>query len=94
MALDITVTPQLKREGIARELVNRIQNLRKSSGLDITDRIVVTIAPDERTNDAVNEHAAYIAQQVLANDIRIEPVQQGTALDMDGWQLMVHIAKA
>ena len=71
VALDITVTDELRLEGIARELVNRIQNVRKSKGFDITDRINVTIAPDERTDAAVNAYSDYIARQVLATSLAV-----------------------
>ena len=94
-ALDITVTEELLQEGIARELVNRIQNLRKSKKFDITDRINVTIAPDERTDAAVNAYSDYIARQVLATSIKVAPVVPGEAdeLDMDGWTLPVKVEK-
>ena len=96
VALDITVTPELKLEGTARELVNRIQNLRKSSGLDITDRIDITIAPDPRTDEAIAVHRDYIATQVLANAINVaQPLEaEASTLDMDGWELKIHIAKS
>ncbi|MBR2083581.1 MAG: isoleucine--tRNA ligase, partial [Muribaculaceae bacterium] len=95
VALDITVTEELLQEGIARELVNRIQNLRKSKKFDITDRINVTIAPDERTDAAVNAYSDYIARQVLATNIKVAPVVPGEAdeLDMDGWTLPVKVEK-
>ena len=95
VALDITVTEELLQEGIARELVNRIQNLRKSKKFDITDRINVTIAPDERTDAAVNAYSDYIARQVLATSIKVAPVMPGEAdeLDMDGWTLPVKVEK-
>ena len=95
MALDITVTDELRLEGIARELVNRIQNVRKSKDFDITDRINVTIAPDERTDEAVKAYGDYIAHQVLANSIQVAPVDPATAveLDMDGWTLPVNVEK-
>ena len=95
VALDITVTEELLQEGIARELVNRIQNLRKSKKFDITDRINVTIAPDERTDAAVNAYSDYIARQVLATSIKVAPVVPGEAdeLDMDGWTLPVKVEK-
>ena len=95
VALDITVTDELRREGIARELVNRIQNVRKSKDFDITDKINVTIAPDERTDDAVKAYGDYIARQVLANSIQVAPVDAATAveLDMDGWTLPVNVEK-
>jgi len=96
VALDITVTDELRREGMARELVNRIQNVRKSKNFDITDKVVVTINPDERINDAVTAYSDYIARQVLATTINIEPVEgdDGIALDMDGWTLNIKVDKA
>ena len=95
VALDITVTDELRLEGIARELVNRIQNVRKSKDFDITDRINVTIAPDERTDEAVKAYGDYIAHQVLADSINIAPVDTSAAveLDMDGWMLPVIVEK-
>ena len=95
VALDITVTDELRSEGIARELVNRIQNVRKSKNFDITDKINVTIAPDERTDDAVKAFGNYIAHQVLANSITVAPVDPATAveLDMDGWTLPINVEK-
>ncbi|MDE7145031.1 MAG: class I tRNA ligase family protein, partial [Duncaniella sp.] len=71
IALDVTVTPELRREGIARDIVNRIQNVRKSRGYDITDRISLTFAPSEDTDDAVREFADYISRQVLATSLEI-----------------------
>ena len=96
VALDITVTPELRLEGMARELVNRIQNVRKNSNFDITDKIVVTIAPDERTDEAVATHCDYIARQVLANEITVGHVDHADAitLDMDGWTLDINVRKA
>ena len=95
VALDITVTDELRSEGIARELVNRIQNVRKSKNFDITDKINVTISPDERTDDAVKAYGDYIAHQVLANSITVAPVDPATAveLDMDGWTLPINVEK-
>ena len=96
VALDITVTDELRLEGIARELVNRIQNVRKSKNFDITDKIIVTIAPDERTDEAVKAYGDYIARQVLATSITVAPVDGDTVtpLDMDGWMLPVIVEKA
>ena len=96
VALDITVTPELQLEGMARELVNRIQNVRKSKNFEITDKVTVTIAPDERTDQAVATHADYIARQVLATAINVAAVDGDDAidLDMDGWTLKVKVDKA
>ena len=66
VALDITVTEDLRKEGLARELVNRIQNLRKSSGFDITDKIHVSILSCEEMDEAIHDYKDYIANQVLA----------------------------
>lgn len=69
VALDITVSEALKEEGIARELINRIQNLRKESGLDVTDKIKLTIARHEAINKAVEKHKSYIGSQTLAAEV-------------------------
>ncbi len=96
VALDITVTDELRREGMARELVNRIQNVRKSKNFDITDKVVVTISPDERINDVIETYGDYIARQVLATAINVEKVEGNDAitLDMDGWNLNIKVEKA
>ncbi|MDR1527467.1 MAG: isoleucine--tRNA ligase [Dysgonamonadaceae bacterium] len=93
VALDITVTGDLRKEGLARELVNRIQNIRKSNGYEITDKIVVTIQPDERINEAVEEYKSYIANQVLATHITVAPLTNGTELDFDDFKLIVQIER-
>ncbi|MDO4510979.1 MAG: isoleucine--tRNA ligase [Bacteroidales bacterium] len=96
VALDITITDDLRKEGIARELVNRIQNVRKSKDFNITDRIVVKIAPDEHVNDAVAQFKDYIAKQVLAVSIDITEVDaaQAIAIDMDEYELQLSVEKA
>ncbi|WP_270569309.1 isoleucine--tRNA ligase [Coprobacter secundus] len=96
VALDVTVTDELKREGIARELVNRIQNIRKSSGFDITDKINIRISSNEETDAAVEEYKTYIAKQVLANSIEItEKLDRDiNELDFENFKLKVSIVKA
>ena len=96
VALDITITDDLRKEGIARELVNRIQNVRKSKDFNITDRIVVKITPDEHVNDAVAQFKDYIAKQVLAVAIELAPVEGADviALDMDDYELKIAVDKA
>ena len=71
VALEVELNDELVKEGTARELINRIQNLRKDSGLEITDRIKVTIAPDENINSAIEAYSDYIKGQVLADEIVI-----------------------
>ena len=96
VALDSTITDDLRKEGIARELVNRIQNVRKSKDFNITDRIVVKITPDEHVNDAVAQFKDYIAKQVLAVAIELAPVEGADviALDMDDYELKITVDKA
>lgn len=74
VALDITITPALRQEGIARELVNRIQNFRKEAGFEVTDRIHVTIASTNEIAAAVTANTSYISDEVLANEITIGEV--------------------
>jgi isoleucyl-tRNA synthetase len=94
VALDITVTEELKKEGIARELINRIQNLRKSYGFEITDKIQVVIQPDSRINEAVEEFKQYIANQILAKDILLADPIKGEEIDLDDdFKLLVHIER-
>jgi isoleucyl-tRNA synthetase len=93
VALDVTVTNDLRKEGIARELVNRIQNIRKSNGYEITDKIRVTIQPDERINEAVKDHQSYIAGQVLASQIDLDPLTDGTELDFDDFKLVIKVER-
>ncbi len=82
IALDIELTPELIEEGIARELINRLQNLRKSSGLDITDRIDVQIVRNDAINAAVEHCNDYIASQVLANSITlVDSLADGTLIE-------------
>ncbi len=74
IALDVTVTPELRREGIARDIVNRIQNIRKARNYDITDRIRLAFAPGADTDDAIRDFADYISRQVLATSLEIVPL--------------------
>ena len=93
VALDTVVTDELRREGIARELVSKIQNIRKSSGFEITDKIRITISRNEQTDAAINEYNAYICNQVLANSIELADVSEGTELEFDGFTLLVNVIK-
>ena len=70
VALDITVTEELRAEGVARELINRIQNIRKDSGFEVTDKIRVEIEQKELVADAVTKYAGYIASQTLAVEVK------------------------
>ena len=92
VALDITLTDELRNEGMARELVNRIQNIRKKSGLEITDRITVDIQPNDAATKAVNAFGDYIARQVLANEVRLAD-NDGQEVEFDDFKLNIKITK-
>jgi len=94
VAIEVTVTDELRREGIARELVNRIQNIRKSSGFEITDKINITLSKNPNTDDAVNEYNSYICNQVLGNSLTlVDEVADGTELNFDDFSLFVKVEK-
>lgn len=95
VALDITVTENLRKEGLARELVNRIQNLRKSNGFDITDKITVTVLSSDVMDEAIKDFNSYIANQVLAVSVEItDVISDATELDFEDFRLSVRIEKA
>lgn len=94
VALDITVTDELRKEGLARELVNRIQNLRKSNGFDITDKVAVTILSSDEMDEAIEEFNTYIANQILAASIEItDVISDATVLDFEDFKLSVRVEK-
>ena len=94
VALDVKLTPELEKEGLARELVNRIQNLRKSSGLDIVDKIHITLLSSSEMDEAVKEHKDYIANQVLADEIELtDIISDAVELDFEEFKLKVKIEK-
>ena len=94
VALDINVTPELVEEGIAREFVNRIQNIRKDSNFDITDRIRVKISSTAELDTAVNHYREYICGQTLANSIEIVAnVENGTEIDVNDVNVTILVTK-
>jgi len=95
IALDIELNDALIEEGIARELINRIQNLRKSSGLEITDRITIELEDRPEIHNAVLHCGDYIASQVLATQMELKADGSWlNAIDMDGYKLNINIQKA
>ncbi|HBG80305.1 MAG TPA: isoleucine--tRNA ligase [Porphyromonadaceae bacterium] len=93
VALDITVTDELRKEGIARELVNRIQNLRKSKDFDITDRIAVLFSSNSLFDTAIREFSDYIKTQVLADSIEIKAQVFEDEIEIDDEKLTIDIRK-
>ena len=95
IALDIEVSEALRQEGVARELVNRIQNIRKTSGYEITDKISVNIEAREEITEAVENHKDYIASQVLATSLCVvEKIDNPTPLDFEDFVVNIFIEKA
>ena len=98
IALDIELTDELIEEGIARELINRIQNLRKSTGLEITDRIEIELEDRPEIHNAVLHCGEYIASQVLATELKLSTFdfeQSGlSTIEMDGYNVNINIKKA
>lgn len=84
VALDITITDELRKEGIAREIINRVQNIRKDSGFEVTDKIVISIAKHDALNQAVEAHRNYIAGQTLATNILlVDNLDNGAEIELD-----------
>ncbi|WP_139854071.1 isoleucine--tRNA ligase [Aequorivita sinensis] len=94
VALDVTITPDLKNEGIARELVNRIQNLRKDSGFEVTDKIKVTLQNNEILETAVTQYMQYIKEETLTEVMQFQPnLQDGTEIAFDEIETLISIIK-
>lgn len=93
IALDITVSDELRREGTARELVNRIQNLRKESKFEVTDKVIVTVQPLEEIAEALQNYKEYICNQTLAKDIVLDEKVDGTEIEWDESTLKIKVAK-
>ena len=93
VALEVELNDELRNEGMARELINRIQNLRKDCGLEITDRVNVSISPDERVKAAVDSFSDYIRGQVLADNVTLAE-NGGHEVDLDGFNVHIDVTKA
>lgn len=96
VALDVTITEELQKEGYARELVNRIQNIRKQNEYEITDKIRITLAHNAIIDNVIKEYGEYIARQTLADSIVIGEVsgEDAMELDLDTLKINIHIEKA
>ena len=92
VALEVELTDELRNEGMARELINRIQNIRKESGLEITDRISVVLSPNEAVEKSVKSFGDYIKTQVLADDLKVE-ANEGQEVDFDDFKLNIKVEK-
>ncbi len=94
VALDVTITPELRKEGIARELINRIQNIRKDSGLEVTDKIAITFEEHEVIKDAITNNEAYIKTETLTESIDfVSNITNGTPIAFDNLETQLVIKK-
>jgi isoleucyl-tRNA synthetase len=94
VALDVTITDDLELEGNARELVNRIQRIRKDSGFELTDRILVKLSREEKLAKAISQYNDYICAEILADKLEIVPqIESGTEIEVNDIPLQVFIEK-
>ena len=94
VALDITITDELRKEGIARELVNRIQNIRKDSGFEVTDRIKVYLKDNDVLESAIRANEGYIKSETLTDELIFKgEIENGTEIEFDDIKTLVLISK-
>jgi isoleucyl-tRNA synthetase len=94
VALDVTVSPELAEEGHAREIVNRIQKIRKDNGYELTDRILVQLTGQQELNSAVNKYNTYICAEILADKLEFVPeISDGTEIEVNDIRLKVFVTK-
>ena len=93
VALEVELNDELRREGMARELINRIQNLRKENNFEITDRVNVEVSPNQEVENAVSSFADYIKGQVLADTIVVAD-NDGAEVEFDEFKLNIKVVKA
>jgi isoleucyl-tRNA synthetase len=94
VALDVTITDELKQEGISRELINRIQNLRKGKEFEVTDRINVRLSDHPYIREAVNNNLSYICAEILADSILLDnELTEGELVLIDGNEILIAISK-
>ena len=95
VALDVEVTEELRQEGIAREIVKKIQTMRKECGFDIVDRIAVSLTKSSVSDPAVEKFSEYISNQVLADSLTlVESLEKGEEIELDDATISVSITKA
>ena len=94
VALDLVITPQLKNEGFAREFINRIQNIRKESNFELTDKILLSIEDKGDAKDIITEYNEYICAEILAEKIEfLSQISLGTTIDVNNDTLTVKVTK-
>jgi isoleucyl-tRNA synthetase len=94
VALDVTISEELRKEGVARELVNRIQNARKDTGLEVTDKIKLTLLEDQNLEQSVSENKAYIMSETLTKElVFVDELKKGIEIEFDAIRSKILIEK-
>jgi isoleucyl-tRNA synthetase len=94
VALDVTITEELKQEGISRELINRIQNLRKAKEFEVTDKISVRLGDNAYVSEAVKNNLSYICAEILADSLVLNSeLKEGDEIEIDGHKMLIVISK-
>ncbi len=94
VALDVTITDGLKQEGLSREFINRVQNLRKDKGFEVTDRINVKVRCDDFIWEAINNNLSYICAEILADSVVLDnELNEGDVAEIDGKEILIAISK-
>jgi isoleucyl-tRNA synthetase len=94
VALDITISENLRQEGTAREFINRLQNYRKEKGFDVTDRIIVKVETDDATIHALDQFKQYICSEILADSLEhTKDIQNGIQIEIEGITSKIEIVK-
>ena len=94
VALEVELNDDLRNEGMARELINRVQNMRKEAGFEITDRICVYVSHNDAMEKAIDNYSDYIKGQVLADDIEVSDDNRGTEVEFDDFKLYIDVVKS
>ena len=94
VALEVELNDDLRNEGMARELINRVQNMRKEAGFEITDRICVYVSPNNAMEKAIDNYSDYIKGQVLADNIEVSDDNRGTEVEFDDFKLYIDVVKS
>ena len=93
VALDVTITEELKEEGIAREIINRIQNLRKDKGFEVTDKIRVILEDNPLISKSVDKNKLYICAETLSEELRLSELTEGDSIEIEDVKLFILLSK-
>ncbi|MDQ3645252.1 MAG: isoleucine--tRNA ligase [Actinomycetota bacterium] len=94
VALDVTIDEALRREGLARDVVHAVQNARKHAGLDVADRIVLSLGGDDEVLDSVREHEDYVTGETLATALHLSGAENGARAEIEGRELLIGVRRA